>query len=426
MKRYFLYIILGGLLASVMTACQQDVPNVEQTDEDASRIYLSAGIGNSESTRAPYYPTDGNGEPLHAPTLEHPLDVTVWASTTSGVYPNSRLNGSTGTVAIHTDAHFQSGDPQLLGDAIYPKAQGQDGTAKTVYFVGLHPLSNQTNSWTSENGDKDAQFKFNGKEDVMFAPQISGTYGIAFEQSPQFHFYHLLTWLRISMVAYLGEDEENSTTLTEDEKKLKREKVSNAWGKIESLTITSKNMVTIHNLGTTGYKQQDDNTYKIDKEEFTKEENVSFANDATKTLNLYCYNTDNQYPITGKDNDNTVPNEFKGVIPTSVTTVAYVMCAPVVGTEKDALDAPVPEYTLHIKTEHREMDIPLDLKGDSGNLFTGSTMGKVFNILLRFKMGDVISVSTEISVGGDADWFTHGTGTGDLTESDLESNAGNN
>ena len=53
-------------------------------------------------------------------------------------------------------------------------------------------------------------------------------------------------------------------------------------------------------------------------------------------------------------------------------------------------------------------------------------MGKVFNILLRFKMGDVISVSTEISVGGDADWFTHGTGTGDLTEDDLQSNAGNN
>ena len=108
---------------------------------------------------------------------------------------------------------------------------------------------------------------------------------------------------------------------------------------------------------------------------------------------------------------------------------------------EDVKGNPVPEYTLHIKTEHREMDIPLDLKGDNGNPFTGSTMGRVFNILVRFKMGDVISVSPEISVGGDADWFTHGTGTGDLTEDDLtegdlesgdstegdlESNAGNN
>ena len=84
------------------------------------------------------------------------------------------------------------------------------------------------------------------------------------------------------------------------------------------------------------------------------------------------------------------------------------------------MENPVPEYTLHIETEHRKMDIPLDLKGDAGNLFTGSTMGRVFNILLRFKMGDVISVSTEISVGGDADWFTHGTGSGDLKEDDLQ------
>ena len=406
MKRDFLYIILGGLLASSLTACQQDVPNVEQTDEDASRIYLSAGIGNSESTRAPYYPTDGNGEPLHAPTLEHPLNVSVWASTEDGVYPNEDKNGTNGTVEIHTDAHFQSGDPQLLGEAIYPKAQVEGGTSKTVYFVGLHPLSNQTNSWTATNDNKDAQFTFTGKEDVMFAPQISGSYGTEFDQSPQFHFYHLLTWLRISMVADM-----NETNI------IKREKVRDAWGKIKSLTITSKNQITIHNLGTTGYKEVN-GTPIIDKNEFIKENNVSFTSDTN--LNLYCHNTDDQYPITGKDNDNTVPNEFKGVIPTSVTPVTYVMCAPVVGTEKDALEVPVPEYTLHIKTEHREMDIPLDLKGDNVNLFTGSTMGKAFNIVLNFKMGDVISVSTEISVGGDADWFTHGTGTGDLTEDDLD------
>ena len=258
MKRYFLHIILGGLLASSLTACQQDLLNVEQTDEDASRIYLSAGIDNSESTRAPYYPTNGNGAVLNAPTLEHPLNVSVWASTEEGVYPNSGYNGSNGTVAIHTDAHFQSADPQLLGEAIYPKAQGQDGTAKTVYFVGLHPFSD---SWTTTN-DKDAQFTFNGMEDVMFAPQISGTYGTAFEQSPQFQFYHLLTWLRIEMVADMDED---SVII--------REKVSDAWGKIESLTITSKNMVTIDDIGTAGYKEVA-GSHIIDKNEFSKEEKI--------------------------------------------------------------------------------------------------------------------------------------------------------
>lgn len=403
MKRDFLHIILGGLLASVMTACQQDVPNVEQTDEDASRIYLSAGIGNSESTRAPYYPTNGSGTALTAPTLEHPLNVSVWASTTSGTYPDNKKNGTDGTVAIHTDAHFQSGDPQLLGEAIYPKAQVGEGTSKTVYFVGLHPLSNQTNSWTATNDNKDAQFTFTGKEDVMFAPQISGTYGTEYEASPQFHFYHLLTWLRISMVAYLGEDEENSTTLTENDKKLKREKVSNAWGKITELTLKNqKNIITISNLG------------EATSGNYTS--HVTFASESSDVpCSLYHAGTDDVFPGT---------NGY--AIPVNKTDAAYVMCAPVQGVVKDAEENLVPEYTLHIVTEHREMDIPLDLKGNDGASFAENTMGKVFKILLRFKMGDVISVSTEISVGGDADWFTHGTGTGDLTEGDLESNAGNN
>lgn len=405
MKRFFLHIILGVLLANGLTACQQDVPSVEQTDEMSRRIYLSAGIGNSESTRAPYYPTDGN-KVLRTPTLEHPLNVSVWASTLNNTFKNESKNGKDGTVAIHTNAHFQSGDPQLLGEAIYPKKKKEDKDAVPVYFIGLHPLSDK---WKTTDGTY-AQFKFTGMEDVMFAPKISGTYGTDFNDSPQFHFYHLLTWLRISMVADKDEP-----------KVLKREEVSKAWGKIESLTITSKNQVTIHNIGTTGYKEVN-GTPIIDKNEFIKEENASFTNADTnaETLNLYCHNTDDKFPITGKDDDNTVPNEFKGVIPTSVTPVAYVMCAPVQGKVEDALGNPVPEYTLHIRTEHREMDIPLDLKGDNRNLFTGSTMGKAFNIVLNFKMGDVISVSTEISVGGDADWFTHGTGTGDLTEDDLE------
>ena len=401
MKRYFLYIILGGLLASSLTACQQDIPSVEQSDEISSRIYLSAGIGNSESTRAPYYPTNGSGTALTAPTLEHPLDVTVWASTTSGVYPNSELNGSTGTVAIHTDAHFQSGDPQLLGEAIYPKAQTEGGTSKTVYFVGLHPLANPTNSgsstndnsWRAPNDNNDAaQFKFTGNEDVMFAPQIYGTYNTAFNDSPQFHFYHLLTWLRISMVADKDETDVK-----------KRENVSNAWGKITELTLKNqKNIITINNLG------------EATSDNYTS--HVTFTSESSNVpFSLYYAGTDEVFP-----------GENEYAIPTSMTEVTYVMCAPVEGITKDALDNPVPEYTLHIKTQHREMDIPLDLKGDEGNLFTGSTMGRVFNIVLNFKMGDVISVSTVISVGGDADWFTHGTGTGDLTEGDLELNAGNN
>ena len=95
------------------------------------------------------------------------------------------------------------------------------------------------------------------------------------------------------------------------------------------------------------------------------------------------------------------------------------MCAPVVGEHQDALQKPVPEYTLHLVTENRELDIPIDLKNSDGSSFTSSTMGKQFSILLKFKMGNVITVLTDIKVGGELDWYTHGTGTGNVTEGNL-------
>lgn len=387
MKGNYLYMVIVFVLASMM-ACTNDIPGMKQTDEDASRIYLSAGIGETVSSRAPYSPTDGNGNALSVPTVAHPLNVSVWASTTSGAFPDSDLNGSNGTVAIHTEAHFQSGDPQLLGDAIYPKKPEGAEEAVPVYFIGLHPLSN---AWTVSNENKNASYTFSGKEDVMFAPQISGTYGIDFNNSPKFHFHHLLTWLRIKMVADLAETDV-----------IKKEAVSKAWGKIKSLTLLNQStMVTINTLG-----------------EVTKDNLSSHVAFSGTPVDMYLYQSDDcKFPAT----DNYM-------IPTTETEVAYVMCAPVTGVYQDTFEELVPEYILHIETEGRgQLDIPIDLKvndGDSeGTYFTGSTMGKQFTILLNFKMGDVISVSTEIKVGGDTDWFTHGTGTGDLTENDLIKNA---
>lgn len=386
MRKHFLYITLGGLLISGITACQQDVLTTGPSDEEAGRIYLSAGFGDAATTRTPYYPTDGDGTVLTEPTMDHPLNVSVWASTDKNVFKNDEKDGKDGTVAIHTNAHFQSGDPQLLGKAIYPKSQ--EGDAKNVYFIGLHPLSNDANSWAATNEDKSAQYTFSGKEDVMFAPQISGTYGTDYNQSPTFHFYHLLTWLRIVMVA----DKEEGDVI-------KREAVRDAWGKIRSISlINTQNEVTINDLGST--TEENYLTY------------VKFTpNESNRTMNLYSVGTDDVFP-TAENNK----------IPTSQTEVAYVMSAPVQGVAQDEEGNTVPEYTLHIVTENREMDIPLDLKGDDGNPFAESTMGRVFTIVLNFKMGDVISISTEIVVGGDADWSTHGTGDGDLKEEDLDVN----
>ena len=422
--KYLQYIICGCLLICA-TACNQDYPELAKPERNGELIYLAARVNEATKvTRAPYDPPQTNNVCL--PTNEKPLNVSVWATTTPGSFEHKTTDdgklydGSIGNeVAIHTSAHFQSGEPQLLGQAIYPTPT--EVSTVNVDFIGFHPKSDSWDNPT-EGGTKNfnkATFTFSGKEDVMFAPKITGQYGLNYEVNPAlvptFHFYHLLTWLNIKIVADMTSDDPQ-----------KREEVSNAWGKITSLTITSNKTVTINNLGTTGI---------INKSEFENPENVAFTNETN--LSFFSTGSDDPFPGTGTDGYQ---------IPITETLAAYVMCAPVLGVYKYLVggnDVLKPEYTLHLVTSKRTVDIPIDLKikdfvdtngdgiiSDSEKtedcFFRGNTMGKQFTIVLNFKMGDVISVSTEISVGGDADWFTQGTGTGDLKEGDLEPNAGNN
>ena len=379
MKGYYLYSVVGCLFA-ILLGCTDDQSGLDSVEEDASRIYLSAGIGQSVMTRAPFLPQDETGNILHEPTTDNPLDVSVWASTTENVFPDSMLNGSNGTVAIYSSAHFQSGDPQLLGEAIYPKG------SNPVYFVGLHPQSVAGSKWeTTDNAtNTHAQYTFNGKEDVMFAPQISGTYGIPYDSSPKFHFHHLLTLLRIEMVAGMEENNEQ-----------KREEIVEAWGKITSLTISSTNKVIV---------------------DLSSDSSGVVFEGSDVDMPLYKTGTNEVYPKTDGD-----------TIPTSVTEVAYVMCAPVIAKDRDDYDENllISEYTLHIQTSKRELDIPIDLKlknqtgTEAASYFSGTTMGRQFTLLLNFKMGNVISVSAAISLGANTDWYTHGMGIFDLTEDNL-------
>lgn len=371
MKGNYLYIACGFVLAGMM-ACTNDTPGIRPMDEEASRIYLSAGVGEpAVSSRTPYQ--------YEVPTMSQPLDVSVWASTTSGSFLNLGENGSEGTVAIHTQAHFQSGAPQLLGQAIYPK---NDNTP--VYFVGFHPQSDT--GWILQNDNNSASFTFTGMEDVMFAPQISGAYDTAYENSPTFHFRHLLTWLRIEMIADMDEEDVEN-----------RKAVAEAWGEIVSMTISSKNQVTVNNLSEEGFNSS----------------NVIFSGDAPD-MNLYHTGTDVVFPNAGSQ---MIPYE-------KLTEVAYVLCAPVDGEDMkysvdEGKEVKVPEYTLHVMTTKRDVHIPIDLMKIDGNAvspFTVNTMGYQFIIQLNFKMGNVIGVSAAISLDANTDWFTHGTGSTDLKE----------
>ena len=67
MKGHYLYIAIGLVWAG-MLACTEDVPQMGNADDSASRIYLSAGVSEPVKSRTPYYPTNESGHALRVPT----------------------------------------------------------------------------------------------------------------------------------------------------------------------------------------------------------------------------------------------------------------------------------------------------------------------------------------------------------------------
>ena len=369
MKKALYTISLVSALC--LTGCSDETDFAN--NECYGRIYLSATTEKSAETRAPYEYTVPNN-------TDGVLNASVWASTNANAFLNKGWNGKTedaeGEVAIYTSVSFDSGNPKLLNQAVYP----QDG--KPVSFIGLHPLS----GWGSKDAGTCATYSFNGSQDLMFAPRIQGKYadpndsGIVFDV-PVLHFKHLLTWLKINIMA-------------------ENKEAADAWGKILDMKITSKNNLTVRldyddkDNGETGYVYEEHVVYGTEGDE--SDENYG-------KLPLYYNGGDNVFPGVGgytMDSDITKP-----------TKIAYVLCSPVQGVEKDVIDGvdvTVPEYTLHIATEHRNVSLPVDLKTNSDTYFTGHSRAKCFTINLTFKMGNTIILSAELDELDD--WKLGGSG----------------
>lgn len=379
MKRLIYILIFGALL---VVGCQKQSLPTQRAD--GSAIYLTATTEGHASTRIPYELTAPNE------TANGVLHASIWASSFYSAldgytYPNPTppLNGKNGTgvnehqVAIHATAEFDSPSPQLLDQAVYP----QSGTP--VFFVGLHPQS----GWQTDADSKSATYTFNGSQDVMYAPRIEGQYAdvslgmdLVFDV-PELKFWHLLSWMKIRMIA---EDEETMS----------------AWGKITDIKITSKNSVTID------INRTDDSIGGDGKLDLSC---ATFSNTAgfDGLMPLYQTATNTLFPAAGGyqlkyyTEGVTVPEE-----------VAYVLCSPV-----DALAVEIvggvevasPEYELHIETEHRKVVLPIDLRKNSTTLFEGTTRAKCFTLNLTFKMGNTITVTADV-----VDWTLGGTGYAEL------------
>ena len=362
MKRWK-YILLTGTLCGLF-ACQSDEWDV--ADDADRRIYLKAQVENaSVQSRVPYE--------LTAPTLVAPLEVDVWASTTPNKFEDGKANGSDGTVSYHTTARFTNAREQLLDEVIYPPQN-------TVHFVGMHPREWKTTDGTS------ATYIFDGKDDVMFAPQIEGKYAenAAQEKWPTLTFKHLLTWLRIEMVA-------------------ESEAVRDAWGKVTDITIKSKCQVAV-----------DLNKTYVEKKHDAADATVHFSGEET---DLKFYQTGTDEPFPGNNGYTLKAPQYVGNDESYIEEVAYVLCTPRYATGQavvEGVEVPTTEYTITITTEKRQAVVSVDLKGGENTPFEGTTMGYQFTLLLRFKMGDNISVSAIVT-----DWMNGGIGTGDFNESSL-------
>ena len=377
-----------------LISCQQ---NGLDTVQVGAPIYVAASVGGSTMTKAPYMPMDNQGHMIETPSPEHPLKTDVWGSTTSYIFTEEFYDqektrpwdGSdeSGKVAIHTDATFQSGDPQLLRAAIYNK-----NTKPTVYFVAFSPISQGAEKWVASEDGKSASFVFSGNDDVMFAPQVQGTYATDYSKSPVLSYRHLLTWLRVEMQAESKE-------------------VSDSWGAIKSMTIRSNSNVKI-DLQKEAYNN--DGTYNFENVVFSEETDLNFY----KTIEEESY--DGAQVTMKKKFTDEVFTDIK-VPYLKKEELAYVLCAPVVGTDKKVVDGEeidAEEYVITISTDKRNVAIPVDLRHMVSGVvqpFLGSTRCIQFTLSLNFKMGNTIYLTSSVQ-----DWKVGGLVVGNIGDSNIQ------
>lgn len=216
MKRNILpYLLILGCLLS-LASCEKSQL------QPGELISLEAAVRSLPlSTRAATSP-DLYTQTL--PSASAPLAADIWVSTTSGRYPGD-TQGITGVsdnglvIDSHRKISFQDSGPMVLngigGSYLhYPHDDSR------VYCVGLYPQD----TWSTTDGIT-ATASISGIQDLMFAPQVSGSDSDRLYDHPQ-NYRHLLTLLKVRVHA---QDMATSDT----------------WGRLLGITVRSKDQVLI-------------------------------------------------------------------------------------------------------------------------------------------------------------------------------------
>lgn len=280
----------------------------------------------SIDTRAPYLADD----PADAPLLAR-----VLCSQTQGDYAvevDGADNGFMNFTAASTETSFC-----LNNGTITPKSF-PSGVNK-VYLVGLYPAE----TWT-KNAGTSASFKFNGSNDIMFAPEDTtvkrGAVGTL-------AFGHKMTKINIQLRAV-----DNASIAP--------------WGEIENIALT----------GVGAAAAQPNTTVEVAFDDG----DATFSNPAAS---LACYGTDGT-------NYTDEPYAGTAALTTTATTVAYTICEPV-----DATGGTTNEYTLTVTSSTKgSVAVPFSLTNTKNAEFEGYTDGKAFTVTLSFSAVEIKAQAT--------------------------------
>lgn len=135
------------------------------------------------------------GTDIYVGTATAGMKAAVWFSSEAGVYPPSNPISPT-FVPYRANLTYDNGatiiytKPDVMEDPVSYVVEGDD----RVYCVGLYPQT----GWTTNSANTIATHTIDGKQDLMFAPQKSGSLLQKLEQQT---YSHLLSWLRFTVRA---------------------------------------------------------------------------------------------------------------------------------------------------------------------------------------------------------------------------------
>lgn len=215
MRAKNIYTIL--IVALLLTACNRSEPDVLDT-----KVALNAEVEEmiQNETRS-----EIGGSDIHTSASVTGMKAAVWFSSTNGVYPESNPQSPT-FLPYRANLTYDDGptivytNPTSQEDPICYSVEDNS----SVYCVSLYPQT----GWTTNDDNTTATHIIDGKQDLMFAPQISGK---LLDKMPKQTYSHLLPWVRFTVRAVNPESATN-------------------WGKITSVQLVDgKGTVTI-TLGT--------------------------------------------------------------------------------------------------------------------------------------------------------------------------------